>query len=200
MNKLGVFALAAQAAPRVFQVRRRTWILLGVTLLTLFALLIWAAIALIGWFFAQTQGWSAAAPEAARSALATVERQVERVMPGAREKVAEYVPILKAEDRPQRDVSGTDFAPVARYPGLARTYWHREGRTVYVHFEGRADYAAVLGNYVEGFAALGYTQELQSATPEAETHAWIKGKQRYLAKIASEPRGMVSVDIDTTLQ
>ncbi|MCU0933478.1 MAG: hypothetical protein MUE86_03335 [Thiobacillaceae bacterium] len=200
MNKLGFFAVAAQAANRVLQVRRRTWVLLGVAMLTLFGLLIWAAVALIGWFFGQAQGLSAAAPEAARDAIATVERQVEQVIPGAREKVAEYVPILKSEDRPQRDVSGTDFAPVARYPGLTRTFWHREGRQVNVHYEGRADYAAVLGHYVQGFAKLGYTQELQSATPEAETHAWVKGKQRYLAKIVSEPRGMVSVDIETTLQ
>jgi len=133
-------------------------------------------------------------------ALATVERQVEQVVPNAREKVSEYVPILKSEDRPRRDVSGTDFAPVERYPGLARTYGHREGRTVSVHFEGRAYYAAVLGHYAQGFAALGCTQELQSATPEAETHAWIKGKQRYLAKIVGELKGMVSVDIETTLE
>ena len=35
MNKLGLFALAAQAAPRVFQVRRRTWVLLGLGILSL---------------------------------------------------------------------------------------------------------------------------------------------------------------------
>jgi len=200
MNKLRLFALAAQAANRVFQVRRRTWIVLGVATLILFGLLIWAAVALIGWFFGLAQGWSAAAPQTARDALATVERQVEQVVPGARETVAAYVPMLRPGERPQRDVSGTDFAPVARYPGLTRTFWHREGRLLRVKYEGRADYVAVLAHYVQGFAALGYTQELQSATPEAETHAWSKGKQRYLAKIASEPKGMVRVDIETTLQ
>lgn len=200
MNKLGFFALAAQAASRLLQVRRRTWILLGMALLALFGLLIWAAIALLGWFFVQLQDWGGAAPQAARDALAVVERQVEQVVPGAREKVSEYVPSLKSEEKPRRDVSGTDFAPVARYPGLTRTFWHREGRLVSVHYEGRADYTAVLAHYVQGFAALGYTQELQSASPEAETHAWSKGKQRYLAKIVSEPKGMVSVEIETTLQ
>jgi len=204
MNKLGFIAAAAQFAPRLFQVRRSTWIAVGVGLLVLFGLLIWAALALISWFFGQAQGWSAAAPEVAREALATVEQQVEQVVPGAREKVAaglsELAPILKSEDRPQRDVSGTDIAPVARYPGLTRTFWHREGRQINVHYEGRADFAAVLDHYVRGFTALGYTQELQSASPEAETHAWIKGKQRYLAKIVSEPKGMVSVDIETALQ
>ena len=200
MNKPGLFAAAAQFAPRLFQVRRSTWIAAGVGLLVLFGLLIWAALALISWFFGQVQGWSAAAPEAARGVLETVEKQVEQVVPGAQEKLAEVVPILKSGDRPQRDVTGTDIAPVARYPGLTRTYWHREGRQINEHFEGRADYVAVLDHYVRGFTALGYTQELQSATPESETHAWIKGNQRYLAKIASEPKGMVSVDIETTLK
>ncbi len=44
-----------------------------------------------------------------------------------------------------------------------------------------------------------YSQDLQSATPEAETHAWTKGNKGYPAKIAGESRGMVSVQIKTTL-
>lgn len=196
MNKLGLFALAARAVPRVLQVRRRTWVMLGVALSILAGLLTWTAVALIGWFLGQVQGWSAAVPQVARDVLAAVER----VLPGARESVAAYVPIPEPGNRPRRDVSGTDFAPVARYPGLVRTFWHREGRMVNVHYEGRADYAAVLAHYVEGFAAAGYTHEPQSAAPAVETHVWSKGKQRYLVKIASEPKGMVSVDIETTLQ
>lgn len=200
MNKPGLFSLAAQATPNLFHVRRRTWVLLGLALLTLIGLLIWAAIALMGWLFTQAQGWSATAPGAALEALATVEQQVEQVVPGAREKIAEIVPILKPEDRPRRDVSGTDFAPVSRYPGLARTFWHREGKTVTVHYEGRVDYAAALDHYARGFTALGYTQDLQSALPAAETHAWTKGKQRYLTKIVSQPDGLVSVHIETNLE
>jgi hypothetical protein len=199
MNKLGVFALAAQAAPRLFQVQRRTWLFLAVGLLALFGLFTWAAISLMGWFFAQVQGWSAAAPGAARETLATVARQAEQVVPGARDKLAEVVPILKPEDRPRRDVSGTDFAPVARYPGLARSYWNREGRLVTVRYEGQADYPAVLDHYVQGFISLGYRQDLQSATPDAETHAWTQGNKRYLAKIAGKPKGVVAVEIETTL-
>lgn len=200
MNKLGFLVLAAQAAPRIFQVRRRTWVLLSLGIVFMLGLLMWAMIALSGWFFSQVKTWNAAVPEAARGALATVERQVEQMAPGAREKLAEIVPIINAGERLQRDVTGTDIAPVARYPGLTRTIWHREGRLITVHFEGPADYLAVLDHYVRGFTALGYTQELQSATPEAETHAWIKGSQRYLTKIVSLPKGMVSVDIETTLR
>ncbi len=193
MSKLGLFSLAAA---RVMRVRGRTWLLLGLTLLVMFGLLIWAALALMGWFFGQVQGWSAAAPQATQDALA----KVEAVVPGARETVAEYVPLLKPEDRPRRDVSGTDFAPVERYPGLPRTYWNREGRQVTVQYEGQADYARVLEHYIQGFVAQGYTQDLQSASPDAERHAWSLDHKRYVTRISRTPQGAVSVHIETTLE
>lgn len=198
MNKLGLLAAAAQFAPRLFQVRRRTWVFAGLALLALFGLSIWAALALMGWFFGQVQGWSAAAPEAARGALATVEQ----VAPGAREKLAahlaEAAPALKPEDRPRRDVSGSDLGPVARYPGLIRTYWHREGEQVTVEYEGAADYTAVRDHYLNGFAAQGYTHALQSAAPRSETHAYTKGHERILLTV-TEKNG-VSVRLDVALQ
>ncbi|MHB1402374.1 MAG: hypothetical protein ACYCWB_08250 [Thiobacillus sp.] len=195
MNKLGPVAFAAQFAPRLFQIRRSTWIAVGVGLLVLFGLLIWAAAALIGWFFGQTQGWMGAVPEAARGALA----QVEQAVPGAREKLGELVPALKPSP-PQRDVSGTDLGPVARYPGLARTYWQREGNRVMIEYEGEADYAAVLDHYARGFAAQGYVQNVQSATPSAETHEYAKDRERTTLKVTQQPKGGVSARIETTLQ
>ncbi len=194
MNKPGLFAFAAQFAPRLFQVRRRTWIAVGVGLLVLFGLLIWAALALVGWFFGQAQGWMGAAPEAARGAM----EQVEQAVPGVREKLGEFVPALKPS-QPRRDVSGTDAGPVARYPGLARTYWHREGKQVTIEYEGEADYAAVLDHYARGFAAQGYTQSVQSATPAAETHEYAKGRERMILTITQQPRGGVRTRIETTL-
>lgn len=201
MNKPGLFAAAAPFAPRLFQVRRRTWIAVGVGLLVLFGLLIWAALALIGWFFGQAQGWMGAAPEAARGAL----EQVEQVVPGVREKLGEFVPALKpggherAATQPQRDVSGTDIGPVARYPGLARTYWHREGKQVTIEYAGEADYAAVLDHYAKGFAAQGYAQSVQSAAPSAETHEYMKGRERMTLTVAQLPKGAVSARIETNL-
>ena len=47
MNKSLLFA-AARFAPRFFQVRRGTWIGVGVALMLLAGLLAWAAIALMG--------------------------------------------------------------------------------------------------------------------------------------------------------
>lgn len=194
MNNPGFFAAAAQFAPRLFQVRRRTWIAVGVGLLVLFGLLIWAALALIGWFFGQAQGWMGAAPEAARGAM----EQVEQVVPGVREKLGEFVPGLKPS-QPPRDVSGTDVGPVARYPGLVRTYWQREGKQVTIEYAGEADYAAVLDHYAKGFAVQGYAQSVQSATPAAETHEYTKGRERMTLAITQQPKGGVRTRIETTL-
>lgn len=200
MNKLGLIAAAAQFAPRLFQVRRHTWLAAGVALLLLFGLLIWAAVTLMGWLFGQVQGWTAAAPEAARSAL----EQVEAVVPGARAKLeahlGEAVPALKSQTPPRRDVSGSDLGPVARYPGLSRTYWHREGEQVTVEYEGVADYTAVRDHYLRGFAAQGFAQALQSATPTAETHAYTQGRERILLKVTKKPKGGVSVRLDLAIQ
>jgi hypothetical protein len=202
MKKPGPFAFAAQFAPRLVQIRRSTWIAVGVGLLVLFGLLVWAALALISWFFGQAQSWMGAAPEAARGTLA----QVEQAVPGVREKLGEFVPALKpggherAATQPLRDVSGTDVGPVARYPGLARTYWHREGKQVTIEYEGEADYVAVLDHYARGFAAQGYVQSVQSATPSAETHEYTKDRERMTLKVTQQPKGGVSARIETTLQ
>ena len=194
MNKPGLFAFAAQFAPRLFQVRRRTWIVVGVGLLVLFGLLIWAALALVGWFFGQAQNWMGAAPKAARGAM----ERVEQVVPGVREKLGEFVPGLKPSP-PPRDVSGTDVGPVARYPGLARTSWQREGKQVTIEYEGEADYTAVLDHYAREFSAQGYAQTVLSAQPDAETHEYTKGGERVTLKIAQLPKGAVSARIETTL-
>lgn len=85
-------------------------------------------------------------------------------------------------------------------PGLARTNWHREGKQVTIEYEGEADYAAVLEHYAKGFAAQGYAQGVQSATPSAETHEYAQGGERITLKIAQLPKGAVSARIETPLQ
>ena len=108
---------------RIFSISRRTWIFLSVTFLVLVALFIWAAISTAGWLFGMARDGVNAAPEAVRAATA----QVEQVIPGVQEKLGVLVPGFKPES-PLREVSGTDPAPVARYPGLARVQWQRDGR------------------------------------------------------------------------
>jgi hypothetical protein len=203
MIKPETFARAAQFAPRIFQVQRRTWIAIGLGLLVVFVLLIWAVIALVGWFFSQVQGWGASAPDAARSALDQVEQQVDQVVPGVRAQVeqqlGQFVPSLKAEERPQRDVTGIDLGPVARYPGLARTAWMREGKRAKVKYLGRAEYPAVLAYYASEFKALGYAQHVETATLESETHTYVSGTQRVIVTIDLKPKGLVMVDIEAKL-
>ena len=198
MSKSGLLGYAAAFAPGLLQVRRSTWIAVGVGLLALLGLLLWATVALIGGLWGQVQTLAGAAPDAMRGTSSAVMKQVEVIVPGAREKIGELVPALKAE-QPRRDVSGTDVGPVARYPGLARAYWHREGREITVRHEGAADYAAVLDHYVRGFAAQAYRQNLLSAAPDAERHEYIKDADRVGFFLAKDPKGGVKVTIVAVL-
>ena len=72
MNKPDLFTHAANFAPGFFQRNRRSLIGLGIGLLVFIALLIWAALSLIGWLWGQTQSVAGAAPEALRNATGGV--------------------------------------------------------------------------------------------------------------------------------
>lgn len=198
MIKSGLLASIAAFAPRLFQVRLSTWIAVGVGLLALLSLLIWAAVALIGGLWGQAHTLADAVPDALRGTSSAVIKQVEVIVPGAREKIGEFVPALKTESA-RRDVSGTDVGPVARYPGLVRSYWHREGREITVHYEGTADYAAVLDHYIKGFADQAYRQNLLSATPDVEQHEYIKDAERVGFVLVKESKGVVKVKIVAVL-
>ncbi|WP_269083901.1 hypothetical protein [Thiobacillus denitrificans] len=41
---------------------------------------------------------------------------------------------------------------------------------------------------------------MQSATPEAETHAYTKSRERITLKITQQPKGGISVRIETLLR
>ena len=198
MSKLGLLGYVATLVPGLLQVRRSTWIAAGVSFLVLLGLTAWAAVALVGALWGQARNLSDAAPDVLRDATRAAVGQVDVIVPGMREKLGEIVPSLKAE-QPQRDVSGTDVGLVARYPGLARDYWHREGREITVRYAGTADYAAVLDHYVKGFAAQGYRQNLLSAAPDAERHEYLKDADRVGFFLAKDPQGEVKVTIVTVL-
>lgn len=198
MSKLGLLGYIATLVPGLLQVRRSTWIAAGAGVLMLMGLMTWAAIALIGGLWGQARNLSETAPDVVRDATRAAVGQVEVIVPGVREKLGEMVPALKAE-QPRRDVSGTDVGPVARYPGLTRQHWHREGREISVRYAGAADYAAVLNHYVSGFAAQGYRQNLLSATPDAERHEYIKDADRVGFVLTRDAKGVVKATIVTVL-
>jgi hypothetical protein len=225
MHKPGLLTYVAQFAPGLFRVRRSTWITVGVGLLVFLGFLIWAAMALIGWLWGQTQTLAGAAPDAVRGTARGVVSRVEELVPGARavldqvaasvpdargalgrvteqlpgasELLVGILPASKPEAPLQRDVSGQDLGPVARFPGLARTQWQRTAEGAVVDYEGKADYVKVLDYYAKGFVSAGFEQTVQSSTLEAETHQYTKDRERLILKIAQKPKGLVGVRIET---
>ena len=198
MSKLGLLGYLATLVPGLLQVRRSTWIAVGVGFLVLLGLTAWAAVALVGALWGQARNLSDTAPDVVRDATRAAVGQVEVIVPGMREKLGEIVPSLKA-GQPPRDVSGSDVGPVARYPGLARDHWHREGREITVRYAGAADFAAVLDHYVNGFAAQGYRQNLLSASPDAERHEYLKDADRVGFTLTRDAKGVVKATIVTVL-
>ena len=228
MHKPGLLTYVAQFAPGLFRGRRSTWIAVGVGLLVLFGALIWAAMALIGWLWGQTQNLAGAAPDAVRGTTRDVVSRVEEFVPGARAvlnqvvasvpdaretlgRVTEQLPVAsefldgilpaRKPDAPlQRDVSGQDLGPVARFPGLARTQWQRTAEGATVDYEGKVDYVKVLDYYAKGFVSAGFEQAVQSSTLEAETHEYTKTSERITLKIAKKTKGVVGVRVETALR
>lgn len=222
MNTPSLLSYIANFAPGIFQVRRATWITIGVGLLVLFGLMTWAVAALVSGLWGQAQNLAGTVPNSVRGTAGSILERVEAIVPGAREKLSEFVPALKQveaivpgvreklsefvpalkgesvqQSQPQRDVSGTDLGPVARYPALTRTQWQRGGGHAAVTYVGRAEYVTVLDYYAKGYASQGYTQSVQSATPQAEAHEYTKDRERFTLKIAQIPKGSVSVSIET---
>jgi hypothetical protein len=177
---------------RIFSISRRTWIFLSVTFLAVILLLIWAAISTAGWLFGMARDSVNAAPEAVRAATA----QVEQVIPGVHEKLGVLVPGLKPET-PPREVSGTDPAPVARFPGLARVQWQRDDQQVQVRYQGKADFSSVLKHYTQEFAALGYQHTLLSATSTEERHEFIKDGEYFNLVFSTGESDLVAIDLSS---
>lgn len=177
---------------RIFSISRRTWIFLSVTFLAVILLLIWAAISTAGWLFGMARDSVNAAPEAVRAATA----QVEQVIPGVHEKLGVLVPGLKPET-PPREVSGTDPAPVARFPGLARVQWQRDDQQVQVRYQGKADFSSVLKHYTQEFAALGYQHTLLSATSTEERHEFIKDGELFTIVFSLLERDVVTIALSS---
>lgn len=187
ISRLPLFSMLAS---RLFAISRRTWLLVSVALMILAALAIWLTISLAGWLFGMAREGVSAMPEVAGSAA----RHIEKVVPGAMQAI-EDLRVIGQASPPARDVSGTDPIPVARFPGLARTHWQREGQEIRVRYEGKADLTAVLDHYTKGFADHGYRQELHTATPSEERHDYLKDGERVGVVFTQLENSVVSVSI-----
>jgi hypothetical protein len=169
----------ASILPRLAQVRRRTWFLLGGGVLLTLVLMAWAAIALLSWLWGQAPTMIDSGRQAAGSAI---ERAGE-VVPGVREALEPWVgSVIPGGERaatapPAEDVSGVEPPGLERYPGLVRTYYANDAGRVELRYAGAADLRPVLEHYAKQLENAGYRHEIVFASPELEKHRFVRGAE-----------------------
>ena len=89
MNRLGAFAYAGKLAPRIMQVRRKTWILLGLGLFATFAVAVLCTVVLVGWLWGQTQTLASGAPNLIRVASNAVLADANVLVPEVKQALNE---------------------------------------------------------------------------------------------------------------
>jgi hypothetical protein len=214
---MSFLSLAHQVAPRIFSIGKGTWIAVGIGILVLIALIIWAGISALSWL----SGQAPAAAETGKRLASVVLGQVEQAIPGVREKIEQVIPEVKNQledavpgvkervgiwlpdpaekEAAPRNVSGTDVGPVSRVPGLARENFQRDERGMTVGYARRADVQHVLNHYALGFGAAGYRQAVISATRDAEHHRYTKGEDLVELRVTGKPSGKIEVEIKHSL-
>jgi hypothetical protein len=181
-------------------------------------LLIWALIASAQWLLYQSRdaavGMVNNAPKISEVVLGNVEqvmpgamKTLEGVVPGAKEAFEGVVPgatgaigalesVLGGFDlkrSAQREVSGTDVAPIVRYSGLVRIAWDKAGVAQY---EGKADFKQVRDHYSNGFIEQGYIETNVSANQDTEVQEYLKDKDRYKLTTTQKSPSIVQLKIE----
>ncbi len=212
-------------AYRVKNIRARTWLILGGVVLLLLGLMAWAAIAVLSWLWAQGPQLAGTGWQVAEEAKARVEQvapglkgeaekwlpatgwqlaneamtRAEEVVPGVKEEAKRWLP-GSIGSLPEKDVSGSDPGPVARFPGLVRSQFLRDETKIETSYVGRADFDAVLTHYVQGFVANGFTQDVLAADAESERHQFVGGTSGpFEVRIARRAAGVVEVVVRQAL-
>lgn len=172
MKQAAILYALSGIGSRLARVRARTWVLLGLGVAAVLALLAWAAVAVLSWAWGQVP----ALAESGRQAAGAAMEKVDQVAPGLKTQLDPLLADvgLGRAEAPAADVSGSDLAGVARYPGAIRTYYARTAGRTELRYMGRGDIRAVLDHYAAQLVAAGYAHEVLSATPEAERHRFAK--------------------------
>jgi len=212
------FSNASNHARPGFGISRKAvyWIIGSVLIVA--TLLIWAAISSAQWLFFQGKDAAVDVINGAPKITETVLGKVENVIPGAKEKIEGVIPgakealeglegavpgatgaienILGGIDlkrSTQREVSGDDVAPIARYTGLVRVAWDKAGIAQY---EGKADFKQVRQHYSTGFIEQGYTETMISANQQTEVQEYVKGQDRYKLTTTQKSPSIVQLTIE----
>lgn len=170
-------------------VRTRTWVMLGGFVIGILALGIWAIIAVVSWLWAQVP----AVVETGKHLTGQTITQVEQAVPGIKEEIGQWVPVLAA--LPTSDVAGSDVGPVPRYPGFVRSHFARGDETLEVGYAGRAPLDLVRTHYVQGFATVGYVGEVMTATVDLEHHRFSRAQESIDLLLRTRGRELVEVSI-----
>jgi hypothetical protein len=183
-----------EAAERFVQGHPGTWLAIAVSMMAVLAIVVVLLIEMMIWIW-----------EPVPRTQNIVDKQqaiVELKDPTKLPQVVQPMPSLvtPTPETVQRDVSGTDPGPVARFQGLARSHWHRDGREITVRYEGNADFDAVLTHYVNGFTARGYAQQILSSDQvDGVKHEYMLGSDKVKFALSKKPKGGIKVSIITVL-
>lgn len=200
MNGLNRMGPLAPLASRLGRIRTRSWVFVGVAGIVVIGVIAATAVLLLSWLWDQAPAAIDAGKRLGGEAAAQVEQaapgvreRVEQSVPGLRDQLSRWIPALAPV--PVQDVSGADIGPVARYPGLVRSQFVRDGQAVEVGFAGAAPFDAVLAHYVQGFAAAGYTQEIVAAAPDEERHRFVRERESFELALTRRPGGRVELQL-----
>ncbi|MBX9902114.1 MAG: hypothetical protein K2Y28_15160 [Burkholderiaceae bacterium] len=193
MNVKTLLMAAAAYAPRVMQISRKTWLLIGGTLLLILVLLTWLVFASAQWLFHQGRDAAHEIVNHAPGISQAVIGQVENVAPGAKEKLAGVLDGLAIKTTAPREVGGTDIAPVPRFAGLVRTAWDKSGSA---HYEGKADMTQMLAHYNKEFTQQDFIETKISSTQESEVLEYIKNQERYRLTSMQKSASLVQLKME----
>jgi hypothetical protein len=176
MKQAAMLYALAHLGPQLKSIRKRTWVMAGLAVAVILAIMVWLAIALLSWGWGQLP---ALADSAKQAASATMDK-AEQAAPGVKARLepwldASGLPVpRKAGDWPSRDVSGIELPGIERPAGFVRTHYARDKHRIDLRYVGQGDFHEVLSHYTTQFRQAGYAHEIVSATPAAERHRFIK--------------------------
>lgn len=125
MNDTNRFILLERAVSRLRTVRTRTWLMLAAVALGFFGLLVWVAVAVLTWLWAEAPAMTEAGKRLADDAVT----QFEQAGPGLKEELEQWAPGLKRQlgmPSHHREESATRLLPgwASRAVSAARRQQH----------------------------------------------------------------------------
>ena len=155
----------------------------GIGFVVLLVLLVWAAVAGVGFVSDHLPRWLASGEQLATETM----RKAQETLPAVKDKIAESAPgltrqiedLMPGTDLPAKDVGGQDFADIPRFPGMVRVAYSLAGQKRTVAYQVRAEFGQVVAFYVREMAQRGFAGQLTSASPAEEIHLYHRKNKQF---------------------